>query len=237
MIASEQRDTDAFYEFLDELSTRIGGPRKLKDCTAFTGWPRHGVYFFFEDGEFRVNGTPRVVRVGTHAITLTSSTTLWNRLSNHRGNIGGSNPGGRNHRGSIFREHVGTALLRRGDWPSEVHQSWRDKNAYQLARAGEYTLEQAVSRHIGDMPFLWLAVPDLGDRQVIERNSIGLLSRTRGGVDVGSPQWLGLDADSEKVRSSTLWNVMCVDDGYNPNFLVTLKQLVKRVGTLSVRLR
>ena len=136
MRPNQQEDTDAFYRLLDELRTRVGGSRKLKDCSASTGWPRHGVYFFFEDGEVRVNGTPRVVRVGTHALTSTSSTTLWNRLSNHRGNIGGSNPGGGNHRGSIFREHIGTALLKSDDWPSGVHQSWRDKNAYQLARKG-----------------------------------------------------------------------------------------------------
>jgi hypothetical protein len=227
---AQQEDTDVFYALLDDLSDRIGGPRKLKDCTASSGWPRRGVYFFFEEVESRVNGNPRVVRVGTHAITNTSNTTLWNRLSNHRGNIGGANPGGGNHRGSIFREHVGTALLRRGNWPSELHQSWRDKNAFQLAREWEYSLEQAVSRHIGDMPFLWLEVPELGDRQVMERNSIGLLSRRRGGVDAESRQWLGLNADSEKVCSSALWNVMHVDGDYDPNYLNMLERLIKGVA-------
>jgi hypothetical protein len=202
VIANSQKDSDLFYALLDELSAHIGSPRKLKDSSASSGWPRQGVYFFFEDGEVRVNGTPRVVRIGTHALTSTSNTTLWNRLSNHRGNIGGSNPGGGNHRGSIFRGHVGTALLNGGDWPSEVHQSWRDKNAYQLGREGEHSLEQAVSRHIGEMPFLWLEVPDLAERKVIESNSIELLSRRRGGVDADSPQWLGRNAESEKVRSS-----------------------------------
>ncbi len=52
----------------------------------------------------------RVVRVGTHAVTTTSRTTLWNRLSQHRGV---AKTGGGNHRGSIFRLIVGTALKRR----------------------------------------------------------------------------------------------------------------------------
>ena len=229
MRPNQAEDTDSFYSLLDELSTRIGGPRKLKDCTAGTGWPRKGAYFFFEDGEDRVNGAPRVVRIGTHALSSTSNTTLWNRLSNHRGNIGGFNPGGGNHRGSIFRGHVGNALLKSGEWPNEVHQSWRDKNAYPLARKAEYSLEQAVSAHIGVMPFLWLEIPELADRKVIEENSIGLLSRRRGGIDAESPQWLGRYAKNEKVQTSALWNAMCVDDGYDPKFLNLFECLIESV--------
>lgn len=229
-MSSRQSDTDAFYKLLDELGTRLGGPRMLKDCTGSTGWPRYGVYFFFEEGECRVNGAPRVVRIGTHALVARSKHSLWNRLSNHRGNVGGSNPGGGNHRGSIFREHIGTPLLKSGEWPYEVHKSWRDKNDYQAGRQAEQLLERAVSGHIGEMPFLWLEVPDPADRKVIESNSIGILSRRQDGVDAESPEWLGLSADSEKVRTSALWNVMCVDDDYNPNFLGILDRLVRRVG-------
>ncbi len=227
MISNQQQDTDTFYALLDELSDRVGGPRKLNNCAASTGWPNQGVYFFFEDGEVRLNGSPRVVRIGTHAISGSSRTTLWKRLGNHRGTVGGSKPGGGNHRGSIFREHVGTALVVSGDWPDAVGQSWRDKNANREAQNEEYVLEQAVTRHIGEMPFLWLSVPERRDRQVIERNSIGLLSRRKGGVDPASPQWLGLAAESEKIRTAALWNVHCVDEQYDPNYLDTLKQLIR----------
>ncbi len=227
MISQQQRDTDIFYTLFDELSNRVGGPRKLKDCAASTGWPNRGVYFFFEDGEIRLDGSPRVVRIGTHAIAGSSKTTLWNRLANHRGTISGPKPGGGNHRGSIFREHVGTALVGSDDWPDAVGQSWCDKNANREARHEEFALEQAVTRHIGEMPFLWLPVPERRDRQMIERNSIGLLSRRRGGVDPASLQWLGLAAESEKVRTAALWNVHCVDEQYDPNFLSTLKQLIR----------
>lgn len=226
MIATQQKDTDKFYALLDELSDRVGGPRRLRDCTS-SGWPSHGVYFFLEDGETRLNGPPRVARIGTHALTATSTATLWNRLSTHRGNVGGSRPGGGNHRASIFRLHVGTALLTQGDWPSDVRESWRNKHADGAARQAEHHLEHAITQRIGGMPFLWLAVPAAADRGKIERNTIALLSRRSGGVDPASPHWLGLAADSEKVRTSALWNVNHVDDTYHPAYLDIFERLLR----------
>jgi hypothetical protein len=115
---------DELYAAIDELRRRLGGARRLADSTARSGWPDHGVYLFFEPGEHREDGdAPRVTRVGTHALTATSRTRLWNRLAQHRGSIGGSNPGGGNHRGSVFRLHVGTALIARDGWP-EAARSW-----------------------------------------------------------------------------------------------------------------
>ena len=78
----------------------------------------------FEDGQIRVDGTSRVVRVGTHALRPTDQTTLWGRLRRHRGRIGGRNPGGGNHRASIFRGHVGTALIQRDHLPGALLDSW-----------------------------------------------------------------------------------------------------------------
>jgi hypothetical protein len=49
-----------------------------------------------------------IVRVGTHALETGSQTTLWKRLSQHRGQ---ARSGSGNHRGSIFRLIVGTALI------------------------------------------------------------------------------------------------------------------------------
>ena len=76
------------------------------------------------------------------------------------------------------------------------------------------------------MPFLWLQVSDRRQRGVLERNSIGLLSHRQGGVDQPSPQWLGHYANSEKVRSSGLWNVNHVDDRYDLTFLQIVDQLI-----------
>lgn len=85
-------DVDEFYRILDQL----GGPRHLKDLAVC---PPQGVYFFYEDGENRLDGSRRVVRVGTHALTATSKAALRSRLRQYRGQLTGRNPGGGNHRG------------------------------------------------------------------------------------------------------------------------------------------
>ena len=210
----DRRDAlDELYGLLDRAAQRTGGPRRLGEATARHGWPSHGVYFFLEPGEYREDGyTLRVVRVGTHALTATSRTKLWDRLRTHRGRVGGRNPGGGNHRGSIFRLHVGTALLARdGNFTSAT---WgHGSSAPRETRDREVALEQAVSRHLGAMHVVVLDVPDRHDRAAIERGCIALLSNHhRPAVDPPSPQWLGQHADRRVIRSSGLWNVNHVDE-------------------------
>lgn len=220
---------DRLYDLLARLQQRLGGTRQLADCIAASGWPEHGVYFFFEHGQLRRDkATPRVVRVGTHALTETSTTTLWQRLSQHRGNLAGRTPGGGNHRGSIFRHHVGTALLNTGDWPTSVHRSWREPHVDQPTRRAEANLELAVSRYIGAMPLLWLAVPDRQDRRIIETNLIALLSHRNGAGDPPTGSWLGGHADSQAVRTSCLWNVRDVDAHPDPSVLPLIEKLINR---------
>ena len=50
--------------------------------------PPGGVYISFEDAEVRSDGSSRVVRVRTHALTAASSATLRDRLRQHRGHPG-----------------------------------------------------------------------------------------------------------------------------------------------------
>src|SRR5258708_38621617 len=90
------------YSILDRLEHSIGGARRLVDCRGRMGWPARGVYFFREVGENRSESGkgPRIVRVGTHALNAGGGTTLWGRLSAHRGQV---RSGGGNHRSSIFR--------------------------------------------------------------------------------------------------------------------------------------
>ena len=216
---------DRFYDLLARLEKVNGGKRQLARCHGQLGWPKRGVYFFFEDGELRADGTtPRVVRVGTHGLRK-SNATLWSRLSQHRGTVGGSMPGGGNHRGSIFRLHVGTALLASGHWSDSIRHSWAvGSNAPSDVRRGEYPLELAVSQHIGAMPFLWLEVDDppssMSDRGVIEAGSIALLSASRRQeIDAASTGWLGRQADRNLVRESGLWNVNHVQDEPDVRFL------------------
>ena len=227
-----REDLDRFYELLHELEKRIGGVRYLADAGARKGLPQRGVYFFFEPGEYREDGkTPRVVRVGTHAVSEGSSSTLWGRLAQHRGRLTG---GGGNHRGSIFRLHVGTALLNRGMATAAAAVQWGSSHRPPEGelREAERLVEQAVSQYIRAMPFLWLAVEDppskTSDRKRIETGSIALLSNLgREPVDPASPGWLGRWADRELVRGSGLWNVNHVDEEYEPSFLLLLEQYIR----------
>ena len=201
-------------------------------------WPSRGVYFFFEEGEQRTTSGSgrRVVRVGTHAITARSATTLWARLSQHRG-VAKSGAG--NHRGSVFRLLVGEALIRRGElaaatWGkgSSMGEAARDFGMSKAAvQAGELPVEMAVTRTIGAMPFVWVRVDDPPSmtslRAVIERNAIALLSNLgREAVDPPSNAWLGLSSGRERVRASGLWNNNHVDDECEPSFLGLLADAV-----------
>ena len=229
MTSARQAYLGEFYRLLGQIAASEDGPRRLAESTGRDGWPRSGVYFFFEDGEIRTDGTSKVVRVGTHALRPTDKTRLWGRLRQHRGRIGGRNPGGGNHRASIFRGHVGTALIRRDGLPDGLLESWACRHRHAEWAQAEDALEREVSRHIGSMPFLWLAVPTRSDgssdRGCIERNSIALLSCLTGGPDKPSTSWLGHHASSSKVRQSGLWNSDHVDEHYDPGFLHLLAEL------------
>src|SRR5262249_14219860 len=101
-------ELDRFYALLDRLRVAQGHGRLLASCSGRLEWPARGVYFFAEPGELRRSASevPRIVRIGTHAVSAGSKATLWGRLRTHRGGLSGSG----NHRGSIFRQHVGAAL-------------------------------------------------------------------------------------------------------------------------------
>jgi hypothetical protein len=229
---SPDRDADLrrFYQILAQLEERTGGTRKLSFCSARSVWPKQGVYFFFEQGEARSgSGTGlRVVRVGTHAVASGSKATLWSRLRTHRGttNLGG------NHRGSVFRLLVGSALAAKD--PGLAVPTWGVKPVRPEARRTEKELEGNVSRYIGTMPLLWVPVEDppssLSRRAYIERNSIALLSNALvpqyARLDPPSPHWLGQRCPHPDVSRSGLWNSDHVNYAYDPLFLDELEKYV-----------
>lgn len=227
---SKQRISDllAFYGLLASLAEITGGPRKLASSSGRYRWPFRGVYFFMEDGEVRSdsgNGL-RVVRVGTHALKEASGTKLWTRLSQHRGQ---EKNGSGNHRGSIFRLIIGAAVIAQNRY---TFPTWGEgNNAPADVRASETPLECEVSKIIGAMPFLWLAVEDEPGpgslRGYIERNAIGLLSNFgKEPLDPPSAEWLGHFCNRERVRSSGLWNSNHVDEPYHPAFLERMEDLI-----------
>jgi hypothetical protein len=229
-----------FYSLLGELEKRLGGKRLLSQRDVRLGLPSRGVYFFFEKGETRENSNnERVVRVGTHAVSKGSRTTLWNRLRTHRGTISGPHKDGGNHRGSIFRLHVGTAILNRKRL-RDAYPTWgRGSSASRKIRNKEYPIEKRVSHHIRSMPFLWLEVDDEPSkhsmRAYLERNAIVLLSnyqklRTASAIDPPSARWLGNRCANPAVVKSGLWNVNHVDStGWDFEFLDTLDSFIRRI--------
>lgn len=231
-------DLISFYRLLEALESKQGGRRNLALCNGRMRWPEKGVYFFFEKGEHRSDSGSglRIVRVGTHALTATSKTTLWKRLSQHRGNANGQRG---NHRGSIFRLLVGNALQTRD---SRTISSWGISESASTAAtklgihytnliAQETEVEHAVSRAIGEMPFIWLDINDPPSpdslRGYVERNAIALLSNSRETpLDPPSESWLGQYCDRKKVRESGLWNNRHIDDTYDPDFLDKFSSLI-----------
>lgn len=230
-MANRHDDLQRLYDILDRLEETLEGARCLADCSGRMDWPRRGVYFFREEGETRSDSGhgPRIARVGTHALKSGSGTSLWNRLSQHKGQ---ASTGGGNHRGSIFRLIVGAAIARRRGYTCST---WgRGNTASSEVRKSEIVLEQQVTEYIGRMPFLWVAVDDAPGpeslRGTIERNAIGLLSNHgKSLLDPPSKDWLGHDSDRDRVRSSGLWNQNHVDEAYDPQFLDTLDQLVRKM--------
>ena len=217
-----------FYGILDRLKTLQRWPNTLAGCSGRDRWPTRGVYFFQEPGEERheSGSGPRIVRVGTHALTASSKTSLWNRLSQHRGV---TNTGGGNHRGSIFRLLVGTALVARNN---RAYPTWgQGSTAPRSIRDAELPLEILVSHQIRSMPFLCLPIEDDAGpdslRGYIEQNSIALLSNfNRTPVDSPSKEWLGRHCNRDRVRISGLWNQRHVEQEPAPEFLDRLEQLI-----------
>lgn len=231
--AQRLTDLSRFYSLLGDLAEQTGGPHRLAECSGRMEWPERGVYFFMEQGEERreSGGGPRIVRVGTHALKDGSRTTLWTRLSQHKG---AQASGGGNHRGSIFRLLVGAALLADDLTPCST---WGQGNsAPRTIREAEHELESRVSAVIGQMPFLFLPIVDKPGprsvRGVIERNAIALLSNAgKTPFDSASRGWLGYRCPHERVRKSHLWNQNHVDEAYDRSFLDRLEALIDVAGT------
>jgi hypothetical protein len=226
-------DLSRFYEVLARLERLPNQGLPLRQLASKHSLPNRGVYFFREPGEmFEPSGAARIVRVGTHAVSAGSKSTLHSRLKAHKGSQSGSG----NHRGSIFRLHVGHALLVKENhqiltWGSgsTAPQGLRANPAAQLEEA---LWEKRVSDIIGAMTVLWVDIPDEpsseSQRATIERNSIALLSNRLCPVAAANDQWLGRFNPREAIRASRLWNLKHIDESHDRAFLDLLEQAVDR---------
>lgn len=214
-----------FDRLLRRLARAQGGGRLLSQASGRQSWPNRGLYFVTETVGPRQGDW--ITRVGTHAVSAGSRTTLWDRISTHRG----PSHGGGSHRSSIFRSHVGRALMRRGD--AVQIETWAvGQSAPADIRAAEADLERLVSEAIGDMRMLWLDIPDAAgpdsDRAYLERNIIGLLSRANL-LGLRAPPnaiWLGHRSADWRIAATGLWNLDHLFHHPDPRFLDVLEAYV-----------
>ena len=229
-------DIDRLYGLLGDLADRVGGKKRLDECTGYMDWPDRGVYVFFARNERRdADGHLRVTRIGTHAVSEGSSTSIWDRLRTHRGATRGSYEGGGNHRGSVFRKRVGEAIVDSEGLNGRYPRWGEGSTAKRELRLDELAMERRVSDYLCDLPFLWVTVDDEpsadSQRAYIERNAIALLSNyRRDAVDPRSDDWLGAHSRSEEIRESGLWNVNHVDEEYDPAFLDALAERIEETS-------
>jgi hypothetical protein len=116
--------------------------------------------------------------------------------------------------------------------PNDLTRTWGVRSsASGSVRLAEIPLEEEVSAYIGQMPFLWVNIPDApspaSDRADLELNSIALLSNfDRPRIDPPSPNWLGLQSGQRTIRDSGLWNTNHVEKFHDPTFLRKLRSYV-----------
>lgn len=215
-----------FYDGISKLAKSTGGIRSFNECNGRMYWPRRGVYFIVDFNENHIvsNDFPRIVRVGAHALSEGVKSTLWQRLKNHKG----TKDGGGNHRSSIFRWHVGNAIIKKGGL---VCDTWEmRKNFDKDVRESERYIEQLVSAYIGQLGVVVLEVDDLPDatsnRAFIEKNAIALISSINSSISFSTVDWLGNYSSRNEIIDSCLWNVDYTDSGYDDTFIKTFEYYI-----------
>lgn len=190
------RTADALHP--DRLSTAIHQvvwklPRQHWSPESLQALPPDGIYFFFEEGEETPEG-PRIVRVGINE----SDGRFPDRLRSHL-------HGNRNS--SVFRRHLGTALLRKEGHSEALVNLWLQDDIETAGdRAFVDEIEAAVSRMLEErFSFSWIPVPEAVDRKLLEAWLISALAV--GPLVEPSPEWLGRWSPSSKIVQSGLWNV------------------------------
>lgn len=207
------------YQFFEAIAAQ--GFPSLQELLSENTLPSHGVYFFFDDNEQTTFSSriPRLVRIGTHGVSAGSAATLRNRLRAHLGTKAGSG----NHRASVFRLHVGRAMIER-DGLNEKYPYWgKGQSAPLEITRPEIEMENAVSEYIGSLRVLFIPVLDPASktsmRATIERQFIALFTEKICPLDSISINWLGRFSDKSNIRESGLWNVRDVGESYDLRFL------------------
>ena len=203
-------DLNKFYELINKLEKFESIDEFLKSEQKYS----KGVYFFFDPAEKINNGYNRIIRVGSHGLSGKSNSTLKGRLRQHKGFLNG----GGNRRVSVFRRHVGNAIIKKENF---------DEN-----QVRDEVLEKMISDYINSLPLAVLLFEDDADkRRIFEKNSIRILSNCSENFN---KDWLGSFSIDEKISKSGLWNIQHVKIKKEnekcaeiKEFLIALETLVK----------
>lgn len=209
------RDLKELYLWIDEK-------RKTNEVFRFRNLasqqvPRRGVYVFLDPREPNfLQLHPRIVRIGTHGVSRGSMATLRGRLRNHLGP--GTEIG--NHRGSVFRLHLGRAMLEEGGGRSRLPSWGEGQDAAPDIKAAEVDLELAVTRYLQQLEVAFIAIDDEPTkdslRAKVEAQLIALCSEGLLTIDYPAADWLGLRSPVAQIKQSGLWNVRGVGGRYEP---------------------
>jgi hypothetical protein len=216
------------YVLFEEIA-QLSGARRLRDLLS-DELPSHGVYFFFDDNEATEHSRqlPRLVRIGTHGVSLGSNATLRNRLRTHLGTRAGAG----NHRSSVFRLHVGRAIIEQERLQTQYPDWGKGQSASRDVTDAEKSMELRVSKYIGDLRVLFIPVIDTAGtgsmRATIERQFIALLTEHHCPIETSSPNWLGRYSDKPTIRETGLWNVRDVGSDHDVKFIPFLENLLDR---------
>lgn len=178
----------------------------------FAGLPRHtvdfdnsqiplnGIYVMFQSGEL-AHGLDRIVRIGTHR----GQDRLRKRLRQHFHN--------KRKDSSIFRKHVGRALLARSSDP--FFEQWNlnlstrkscEKHMGDVDLARQEEVESEVSEYLaGNITFSVLEIFSKAERSKLKKSvlsTIAACGECRALID-----WLGHHHPHPTIRNVGLWNI------------------------------
>ena len=201
-----------FYELINKLEKFESIDEFLKSEQKYS----KGVYFFFDPAEKINNGYNRIIRVVSHGLSGKSNSTLKGRLRQHKGFLNG----GGNRRVSVFRRHVGNAIIKKENF---------DEN-----QVRDEVLEKMISDYINSLPLAVLLFEDDADkRRIFEKNSIRILSNCSENFN---KDWLGSFSIDEKISKSGLWNIQHVNinnEKYNNETKVEINNFLNELEILT----
>jgi hypothetical protein len=225
-------------ELYGAIEHALGGAElpTLREYMGSKNLTKQGVYLFFEDGEpteFNQR-LPRIVRIGTHAVSAGSSTTLRDRLRTHMGTADGDG----NHRGSVFRLHVGNAIIKARNLSGEYPDWGKGQSATKDVKNQERRLEQEVSKYLSRLRVFCLPLSGPASkssiRSRVEAAIIGVLTQDGMALERPTQNWLGLNSTRSEIRESGLWNLQHLGVAPDKKAFESALRVLTRDGELSL---